>query len=328
METIKEGEDMSARKEVNIKIEVREEEESEIDTNDLGERSIPIEILGRNVMVIYCLYHSIASCRAGSIEDVEEEEEESVFAVDIPSKRTSLIITHEDGTVEENEGQVTCLGLTPDFDIRSKVSIEEFPQGQQTSTLLESDEVTGQPGDTNGTDEVWCEQRTQYQGSDHIILSESQSESPYCEANGNCSPEQSLLNGRYVENAPRQEIIKVENLAGQQTEIGKVSVPESDRKEPDIRSKSPEPRQVSPERILSNIEIVEQQIESFKKTTASPIPGLGDNIMLEDKEENIFTLLPDSGNSVRKTVTTVSEMDRLCTPSPQVRCWIVYLIKL
>ena len=320
METIKEGEDMSARKEVNIKIEVREEEESEIDTNDLGERSIPIEILGRNVMVIYCLYNSIASCRAGSIEDVEEEEE-SIFAVDIPSKRTSLIITHEDGTVEENEGQVTCLGLTPDCDIRSKVSIEEFPPGQQTSTLLESDEVTGQPGDTNGTDEVWCEQRTQYQGSDHIILSESQSESPYCEANGNCSPEQSLLNGRYVENAPRQEMIKVENLAGQQTEIGKVSVPESDRKEPDIRSKSPEPRQVSPERILSNIEIVEQQIESFNKTTASPIPELGDNIMLEDKEGNIFTLLPDSGNSV-------SEVDRLCTPPPQVRCWIVYLIKL
>ena len=59
METIKEGENMSARKEVNIKIEVRGEEESEIDTNDLGERSIPIEILGRNVMVIYCLYHCI-----------------------------------------------------------------------------------------------------------------------------------------------------------------------------------------------------------------------------------------------------------------------------
>ena len=171
--------------------------------------------------------------------------------------------------------------------------------------------MTGRPGDTNGTDEVWCEQRTQYQGSDHIILSESQSESPYWGANGNCSPEQSLLNGRYVENAPRQEIIKVENLAGQQTEIGKVSVPESDRKEPDIRSKSPEPRQVSPERILSNIEIVEQQIESFKKTTADK----------EDKEGNIFTLLPDSGNSV-------SEVDRLCTPPPQVRCWIVYLIKL
>ena len=58
----------------------------------------------------------------------------SCLPIDIPSNRTSLIITHEDGSVEEHEGEVTCLGVTPDVDRRSKVLIEEVPE--ENSSLL------------------------------------------------------------------------------------------------------------------------------------------------------------------------------------------------
>ena len=64
----------------------------------------------------------------GPIEEDEDDCKESSSPVDIPSNRTSLIITHEDGSVEEEEGEVTCLGLTPDHDRRSKVLIEEVLQ--------------------------------------------------------------------------------------------------------------------------------------------------------------------------------------------------------
>ena len=70
------------------------------------------------------------------MEEEEEEEENATAGVplDVPSNRTSLIITHEDGTVEENEGEVTCLGLTPDLERKSKISIEEVsPPEDQTS---------------------------------------------------------------------------------------------------------------------------------------------------------------------------------------------------
>ena len=53
------------------------------------------------------------------------------------SNRTSLIITYEDGTVEENDGEVTCLGLTPDIERKSKIIIEEVSQENQTSPTLE-----------------------------------------------------------------------------------------------------------------------------------------------------------------------------------------------
>ena len=53
------------------------------------------------------------------------------------SNRTSLIITYEDGTVEENDGEVTCLGLTPDIERKSKIFIEEVSQENQTSPTLE-----------------------------------------------------------------------------------------------------------------------------------------------------------------------------------------------
>ena len=61
----------------------------------------------------------------------------SLDNVEAGSARTSLIITYEDGTVEENEGEVTCLGLTPDIDRKSKIIIEEVSQENQTSPELE-----------------------------------------------------------------------------------------------------------------------------------------------------------------------------------------------
>ena len=39
--------------------------------------------------------------------------------------------------MEENEGEVTCLGLTPDIDRKSKIIIEEVSQENQTSPELE-----------------------------------------------------------------------------------------------------------------------------------------------------------------------------------------------
>ena len=59
-------------------------------------------------------------------EDVESGDE------DVPSEsnRTSLIITHEDGTTEENIGLVTNLGVSGSSDDRGSVSIEEI--GQET----------------------------------------------------------------------------------------------------------------------------------------------------------------------------------------------------
>ena len=86
-------------------------------------------------------------------DEAEEEEDEDTPGVplvigsqgssldkvclEIGSNRTSLIITHDDGTVEENEGEVTCLGLTPDVDRRSRIIIEEISQENKTSPGLE-----------------------------------------------------------------------------------------------------------------------------------------------------------------------------------------------
>ena len=41
--------------------------------------------------------------------------------------------------MEENEGEVTCLGLTPDVDRKSKIIIEEVSQENQTSPGLEEE---------------------------------------------------------------------------------------------------------------------------------------------------------------------------------------------
>ena len=46
--------------------------------------------------------------------------------------------------MEENDGEVTCLGLTPDVDRRSKIIIEEISQENQISPGLE-EASTAQP---------------------------------------------------------------------------------------------------------------------------------------------------------------------------------------
>ena len=71
------------------------------------ERSIPIEIIG-------------------TIDEIEEDDETLPYPLEIKSNRTSLIITHDDGTTEENECEVTCLGVTPDFGCKSDLQIEEI----------------------------------------------------------------------------------------------------------------------------------------------------------------------------------------------------------
>ena len=55
----------------------------------------------------------------GPVEDVSEEErflklfdQDELELVETRSARTSLIITHEDGSTEESEADVTCLGVT------------------------------------------------------------------------------------------------------------------------------------------------------------------------------------------------------------------------
>ena len=111
---------------VNIKIEIIENSEDEEPKLENDERYIPIEIvIGKRKE--YYKEFNIANHTKGTMEEEEEEEENATAGVplDVPSNRTSLIITHEDGTVEENEGEVTCLGLTPDLERRSKISIEE-----------------------------------------------------------------------------------------------------------------------------------------------------------------------------------------------------------
>ena len=71
------------------------------------ERSIPIEIIG-------------------TIDEIDENEEAFPYPLEIKSNRTSLIITHDDGTTEENECEVTCLGVTPDFGCKNDLHIEEI----------------------------------------------------------------------------------------------------------------------------------------------------------------------------------------------------------
>ena len=73
------------------------------------ERSIPIEIIG-------------------TIDEIDENEETFPYPLEIKSNRTSLIITHDDGTTEENECEVTCLGVTPDFGCKKDLHIEEIIQ--------------------------------------------------------------------------------------------------------------------------------------------------------------------------------------------------------
>ena len=115
-----------------------------INDNDDRVRQIPIEILrvdanlkSKSIMKL-CEDRQEFIESVGSIEDTEEDTNVQMLVSEgVQSNRTSLIITHEDGTTEENECEVTCLGLTPDLDRKSKIIIEEVSQENQTLPRLE-----------------------------------------------------------------------------------------------------------------------------------------------------------------------------------------------
>ena len=63
----------------------------------------------------------------GTILDLDESEIQQLLSVEeLQSNRTSLIITHEDGSTEETETEVTCLGVTPEADHRNSLHIQEI----------------------------------------------------------------------------------------------------------------------------------------------------------------------------------------------------------
>ena len=62
----------------------------------------------------------------GSFLDLDESSIQQLLTVGLKSNRTSLIITHEDGTTEETETQVTCLGVTPEANPRNSLHIQEI----------------------------------------------------------------------------------------------------------------------------------------------------------------------------------------------------------
>ena len=63
----------------------------------------------------------------GTILDLDESEIQQLLTVEeLQGNRTSLIITHEDGSTEETETEVTCLGVTPDEGHRNSLHIQEI----------------------------------------------------------------------------------------------------------------------------------------------------------------------------------------------------------
>ena len=88
-----------------------------INDNDSA-RQIPIEILrvdanqnSKSIMRL-CEDGQEFIESVGSIEDTEEDTNVQMLVSEgVQSNRTSLIITHEDGTTEENECEVTCESL-------------------------------------------------------------------------------------------------------------------------------------------------------------------------------------------------------------------------
>ena len=110
-----------------------------INDNDDSVRQIPIEILrvdanqnSKSIMKL-CEDGQEFIESAGPIEAIDEDNNvQMIVSEAVQSNRTSLIITHEDGTTEENECEVTCLGLTPDTGHRRSVEIQELFQIKMT----------------------------------------------------------------------------------------------------------------------------------------------------------------------------------------------------
>ena len=92
-------------------------------------RQIPMEIIEKvdsflNVNEI-CDVESEVEIM-GSFLDLDESSIQQLLTVGLKSNRTSLIITHEDGTTEETETQVTCLGVAPEANPRNSLHIQEI----------------------------------------------------------------------------------------------------------------------------------------------------------------------------------------------------------
>ena len=92
-------------------------------------RQIPIEIIEKvdsflNVNKTCDVESEVESM--GSFLDLDESSIQQLLTVGLKSNRTSLIITHEDGTTEETETQVTCLGVTPEANPRNSLHIQEI----------------------------------------------------------------------------------------------------------------------------------------------------------------------------------------------------------
>ena len=63
----------------------------------------------------------------GTILDLDDLEIQQLLTVEeLQGNRTSLIITHEDGSTEETETEVTCLGVTPEGGHRNSLHIQEI----------------------------------------------------------------------------------------------------------------------------------------------------------------------------------------------------------
>ena len=99
-------------------IEKEKGEIAVLETLDTPLRKIPIEVLQNDcendVEII------------GTILDLDESDIQQLLSEELKSNRTSLIITHEDGSTEETETEVTCLGVTPEGGQRNSLFIQEI----------------------------------------------------------------------------------------------------------------------------------------------------------------------------------------------------------
>ena len=92
------------------------------------ERVIPIEVIG-NISDVSEEDIDIEKFVENINSNVNSKPPKSRSNPDTPkSNRASLIITHEDGTTEENECVVTCLGVSSDSSGSQGLTIEEISQ--------------------------------------------------------------------------------------------------------------------------------------------------------------------------------------------------------
>ena len=97
------------------------------DTQNSTLKRIPIDIIQDDSALNVNQVCDSDSEIIGTILDLDESEvQQLLLDEELKSARTSLIITHEDGSTEEAETEVTCLGLTPEPDHRNSLHIQEI----------------------------------------------------------------------------------------------------------------------------------------------------------------------------------------------------------